>query len=97
MALLTTYFPVHERYSGIGFGYALGGALLGGTTPLIIASLVNWSGSSLMPAYYLMFSGLIGIISILWASKDARKAMKTWRWTSSPILRDFKEESMTNG
>ncbi|MBL0941656.1 MAG: MFS transporter, partial [Alphaproteobacteria bacterium] len=34
-ALLSSLFPVHERYSGVGFGYALGGALLGGTTPLI--------------------------------------------------------------
>jgi len=65
MALLSTYFPVHERYSGIGFGYALGGALLGGTTPLIIATLVNWFNSPLMPAYYLMFSGLIGIMCVI--------------------------------
>ena len=71
MALLSTYFPVHERYSGIGFGYALGGALLGGTTPLIIASLVNWFNSPLVPAYYLMFSGLLGITCVMWGRKGS--------------------------
>lgn len=69
MALLSTYFPVHERYSGIGFGYALGGALLGGTTPLIATHLVNLFNSSLMPAYYLMFSGVLGVVCVLKGSK----------------------------
>lgn len=78
MAVLTTFFPVHERFSGIGFGYALGGALLGGTTPVIIASLVSWSGSSLAPAYYLMFSGLLGIISVaLGANHNIAKSIFT--------------------
>ncbi|MBS0272734.1 MAG: MFS transporter [Proteobacteria bacterium] len=70
MALLSRYFPVHERYSGIGFGYALGGALLGGTTPLILAFLTNWLGSSLVPAYYLMFSGLLGIFCIVFGRQE---------------------------
>jgi MHS family proline/betaine transporter-like MFS transporter len=67
IALLATFFPVHERYSGVGFGYALGGALLGGTTPLILASLVKWSGSSVAPAFYLMFSGLLGVVCVMCA------------------------------
>ena len=77
MALLSTFFSVHERYSGIGFGYALGGALLGGTTPLIVASLVSWLDSPLVPAYYLMFSGVLGITCVVWGKKGD---------TSSPIL-----------
>lgn len=69
MALMSTFFPVHERYSGIGFGYALGGALLGGTTPLIVVSLVSWLNSSMMPAYYLMFSGILGIACVIWGQQ----------------------------
>lgn len=69
MALLSTFFPVHERYSGIGFGYALGGALLGGTTPLIVVSLVNGFNSPMMPAYYLMFSGAMGIACVALSRK----------------------------
>ncbi|MBL8676579.1 MAG: MFS transporter [Alphaproteobacteria bacterium] len=70
MALLTTYFPVHERYSGIGFGYALGGALLGGTTPLIIASLNSWYESPYIPAYYLMFSAILGLLGVTLGKKQ---------------------------
>jgi MHS family proline/betaine transporter-like MFS transporter len=75
IALLATFFPVHERYSGIGFGYALGGALLGGTTPLILASLVEWSGSSLAPAFYLMFSGFLGVICVMGARNESSNSV----------------------
>ena len=83
MALLATYFPVHERYSGIGFGYAFGGALLGGTTPLIIASLVNWFNSPLVPAYYLMFSGCLGIACVVWGKKGPSV------FVPGPMLKEF--------
>ena len=69
-ALLATFFPVHERYSGVGFGYALGGALLGGTTPLIVASLSNILDSALAPASYLMFSALLGIICVILGQRE---------------------------
>lgn len=69
-ALLISFFPVKERYSGMGLGYALGGALLGGTTPLIAAGLVNLTGLSTSPAFYLMISGLIGFLSIHLAYKN---------------------------
>ena len=73
MPLLTTYFPVHERYSGIGFGYALGGALLGGTTPVIIATLNAWHDSPYTPAYYLMFASLLGLISLKFGRSEFGK------------------------
>ena len=70
MALLSTLFPVHECYSGIGFGYALGGALLGGTTPLIIVILEKWLNTPMIPAYYLMFSSILGVVCVLWSQKE---------------------------
>jgi MHS family proline/betaine transporter-like MFS transporter len=66
--LLTKLFPVEERYSGIGFGYALGGALLGGTTPLIVTTLVNWTQSPTAPAFYIMAVGFVGLISVKYAT-----------------------------
>lgn len=67
MAFLTSLFSIHERCSGIGFGYALGGALLGGTTPLILTSLSSWFDSPFIPAFYLMFSGLLGFTCVVCA------------------------------
>ncbi|MBP6951197.1 MAG: MFS transporter [Alphaproteobacteria bacterium] len=89
MALLSSFFPTHERYSGIGFGYALGGALLGGTTPLILASLSNWLGSPLVPAYYLMFSGALGVICVVNGRKVDSKTSPVFspqKKSFSPIL-----------
>lgn len=76
-ALLTGFFPVRERYSGMGLGYALGGALLGGTTPFFSAALVALTGLSTAPAFYLMFSGLIGFLSIHFAQKNEDKWVPT--------------------
>ncbi|MBL0942093.1 MAG: MFS transporter [Alphaproteobacteria bacterium] len=69
-ALLTTFFPVKERHSGMGLGYALGGAVLGGTTPLIATCLVHLTGLTTSPAFYLMISGVIGFLSIHCAYKN---------------------------
>jgi MHS family proline/betaine transporter-like MFS transporter len=69
--LLTKLFHVNERYSGIGFGYALGGAILGGTTPLIATTLVRWSSSPVAPSFYLMVISIIGFLSVNYAQKEA--------------------------
>lgn len=56
-------FKPLERYSGVAFHVSLGQAILGGTTPLIAASLVAWTGNPVAPGYYLMFCGFLGIIA----------------------------------
>lgn len=53
---LPTLFPPLERYSGVAFHYTFGQALFGGTTPLIATALVAWTGNSMAPAFYLVFS-----------------------------------------
>jgi MHS family proline/betaine transporter-like MFS transporter len=68
---MTKLFHVNERYSGIGFGYALGGAILGGTTPLIATTLVRWSSSPVAPSFYLMVISIIGFLSVNYAQKKA--------------------------
>lgn len=72
MPLLSTLFPVHERYSGIGFGYALGGAFLGGTTPLIIVTLEKWFETPMIPAYYLIFGSVLGVLCLLLSRKEGQ-------------------------
>lgn len=72
MAFLSTLFPVHERYSGIGFGYALGCALLGGTAPLIIVSLEKYLQDPMVPAYYLILTSLLGVVCLLLSRKEGQ-------------------------
>ena len=69
MVVMRTFFPVRQQYSGIAFGSALGDALLGGTTPLILVTLTGWTHPTFAYAGYLMFGGLIGLLAILFAQK----------------------------
>lgn len=63
-SFLPKLFQIHHRYFSIATFYSLGAALLGGTTPLIVTLLVNWSETEISPAIYLALSGIIGYVSI---------------------------------
>lgn len=64
---LPKLFPSTRRYSGLGFSYALGQAILGGTTPLIASLLVEKTGQVASPSYFLCIIAIlyIGAIAIV--------------------------------
>jgi len=64
-AFLTQLFPVRSRYTGTAFGYCIGMALFGGTTPYIALSLINGLGNAKSPFIYVMLVCLIGLMSVL--------------------------------
>jgi len=68
-ALIPKLFKVKERCSGMSFSYFVGVALFGGTTPVIAGSLVELTGSPAAPAIYLVFGGLLGLISVKFAKR----------------------------
>jgi MHS family proline/betaine transporter-like MFS transporter len=39
-------------------------AIFGGSAPFIIASLIDITGSSLVPGYYLMFAAVVSLIAL---------------------------------
>ena len=55
---------------GIGFNIAV--AAFGGTTPLVTEALVNATGDDLMPAYYLMLAGVIGLATVKFLPETAQ-------------------------
>ena len=63
-ALLQQLFPAKRRYSGISFGYAIGAALFGGTSPIIYLFLLEKTNNPYSPALYLSLTALIGIICL---------------------------------
>jgi len=63
-ATLTELFPTSTRYSGTSISYNVAFAFLGGTFPLIAQWLVDLTGSSLAPGYYLGAAGVIALILI---------------------------------
>jgi MHS family proline/betaine transporter-like MFS transporter len=65
LAAFVELFPTRTRYSGLAVSYNLAAALCGGTTPLVATWLVNVTGSTLAPAYYLMAAALGTTIAAL--------------------------------
>jgi MHS family proline/betaine transporter-like MFS transporter len=57
-------FSVGERVSGTAVGLSLGQALISGITPLVATALVTWTGDFKAPAFYLMFTSLVGYIAV---------------------------------
>ncbi|TPW32030.1 MFS transporter [Pararhizobium mangrovi] len=84
---LPTLFPTSMRYGATSVGYNLSVSLFGGTTPLIAAALVKWTGNLMMPAYILVFAGVVGVVSIYFMREPAGKSLKG----SSPTVANEEE------
>jgi MHS family proline/betaine transporter-like MFS transporter len=59
MSIFAEMFPTRVRYTGIAFGFSVGAALAGGTSPYIATWLVGVTGSSVAPAWFLMATAVI--------------------------------------
>ncbi|HEY7899796.1 MAG TPA: MFS transporter [Caulobacteraceae bacterium] len=59
------------RSAGVGTLYAVAVAALGGSTQPIVAWLIHATGDPLMPAYYLVGAGLIGLAAALAFTESA--------------------------
>jgi MFS transporter, MHS family, proline/betaine transporter len=58
-------FPTLIRFACMGITYNVAVAAFGGTTPLVMDSLINLTGNTMIPAFYLMASGVLGLVGLL--------------------------------
>jgi len=72
---LPALFTTDIRYSALAIGFNLSVSLFGGTTPLITAWLVDTTKNNMMPAYYMMGAGVIGLLTILTVRETARQPL----------------------
>lgn len=63
-ATFPAMFPTHVRYAGMATSYNVATAAFGGTAPFVAAALVQATGNSLMPAFYLMAACVVGGIAL---------------------------------
>ncbi|GHA49186.1 MULTISPECIES: MFS transporter [Streptomyces] len=75
-ATLPALFPTAVRYAAMGIGFNIAVAAFGGTTPLVTAALVSLTGDDLMPAYYLMLAGAIGLLTVRFLPESAQVPLK---------------------
>lgn len=70
-ATLPALFPTVVRYGALSIGFNIAVSAFGGTTPLVTSALVTASGNHLMPGFYLIASGVVGLIAVLFLRETA--------------------------
>jgi len=69
-SLLPSLFFTDVRYGALSITYNVSTSLFGGTAPLVISYLIHQTGSHYIPAYYLIFASLIGVIVVTLLVRD---------------------------
>lgn len=57
-------FPTRTRQSGLSIAYAVTAALFAGTAPYVITWLIDATGHDLVPGWFLMVVGVVGIVTV---------------------------------
>ncbi len=58
-------FPTRTRQTGLSIAYSLTAAIFAGTVPYVLTWLIAQTGNDMMPAFYLILVGLIGLAAVL--------------------------------
>jgi hypothetical protein len=77
--MLTQLFPTSTRSTGVALSYNIAVTLFGGLAPLIVTTLISFTGSNLVPAYFLIFAAIVSLLMVglsrsgrhLWRDPDA--------------------------
>ena len=73
---LTEIVPVHVRTAGFSLAYSLATALFGGFTPAICTYLIQATGNRAVPALWLGFSAICGLVATLILGARERSAKR---------------------
>jgi MFS family permease len=68
-ALITEQFSPRLRYTGSSLAYTLAGVIGGAPAPLILAALLNWTGSWLILAVYVVLTAVLTVVGV-WLARD---------------------------
>ncbi|MGH2394004.1 MAG: MFS transporter, partial [Candidatus Limnocylindria bacterium] len=75
-ATFPAMFPTHVRFAGFAIAYNVSTSLFGGTALYANEKLIAVTGSSLVPAYYMMGACVIGAIGLLFVPETARASIR---------------------
>jgi MFS family permease len=71
LSATTEQLPKAARSAALAFTYALAISCFGGSTQFVVHGLTHLTGSPLTPAYYMMASGLIGLVAMVLMRESA--------------------------
>ena len=72
---LPALFPTASRFGAMAVAYNVSVSLFGGTTPLFSQGLIELTGNTLMPAFYIMFFAALGLVALLSMRETARRPL----------------------
>lgn len=75
-AFLNQTFPTHVRYTGASFGYCIGMALFGGTSPYISLAIIKMTGIKTLPSLYLAFVSFVGLSAVMIGRKQEMNSLE---------------------
>jgi MFS transporter, MHS family, proline/betaine transporter len=70
-AMFPAMFPTQARYAGMAIAYNVSTSLFGGTAPMANDWLIAHTGSTLVPAYYMMAACVVGMFALLFVKETA--------------------------
>lgn len=63
-ALFAEMFPADVRFSGASLGFQLASIFAGGIAPMVMTSLIAWTGSSMSISFYILAMAVVTFISV---------------------------------
>lgn len=70
-SMLAEFYPTHIRYSGVALSYNFG-FILGGVTPLIAATLIQFTHNQIAPTFYLITMACIALVTLFFVRETSR-------------------------
>lgn len=74
-AVMSELFPTASRFGCVGLTHNLSISIFGGTTPLVSQILVEVTGNSYAPAFYIMFFSAVALIAVLKMRESAARPL----------------------
>jgi MHS family proline/betaine transporter-like MFS transporter len=71
-AMVVEIFPLRSRVTSMSFAYSITLALAGGSAPFVSTWLIKVFGNPMVPAYYIMLYGLIGL-ALMWPMAETNQ------------------------
>lgn len=72
---LPALFPTASRFGAMAIAYNIAVSLFGGTTPLFSQALIDLTGNTYMPAFYIMFFAALGGVAMLTMKETAKRPL----------------------
>jgi MHS family proline/betaine transporter-like MFS transporter len=75
-ATFPAMFPTQVRFAGFAISYHVATSLFGGTAPAMNSWLNSVTGDTLMPAYYMMASCVVGMVALAFLVETAGQSLR---------------------